>query len=328
MSRLFLRRAVLAALSPLMMASAVAQAPGDAWPTRPVRIVVPYAAGASTDIVTRRVAQALGERLGQSVVVENRTGASGTIGVGMVVREKPDGYTLSANDVIGHLTVPLAMQNMPYDPAADLVPIAAYVLSPYGIVVNAASPYRTLQDLGAAAKAAPGKLTYGSGGAGTTTHMAAADFALASGVSLMHVPFKGAAEGVMAVLSGTIDMQVVSPASVASNVKAGKLRLLAISGTERLKLLPDVPTFAEAGFKDYEIANYIGLWAPRGTPPAIVERLRKEVAAVMGTPQMRSFAEGLGSLPQAVVGPDFIRMLEQNGRRWKTVAERIQLTRQ
>jgi len=317
-----LRRLIgLAVLTAPLLAPAALHAQ-QAWPQRPIKIVVPYAAGASSDLVTRRIARGLSERLGQSVVVENKIGARGQIAMVSVVREKPDGYTFAANDT-GYVMLPHLVKEMPYDPAKDLVPVAGYVFSPFGILVHADSPYKTLQDLIRAGRASPGKLTYGSGGEGTTPHLTSEAFAHQAGFTVLHVPYKGAADAVMALMGGQIDFQFATPTTAAANVKAGRLRMLAISGETRSKLLPDVPTFAEAGMKDFSVTNWIGLWAPRGTPQPILERLAREISAIMVTADMKTFAEDSGAAPNFAVGEDFVRLVKEEDARWKSVIEKI-----
>ncbi len=298
----------------------------DAWPQRPVKFVVPFAAGASSDNFTRKIAQGLTERLGQSIVVENKLGGQGTIGMMSVVRDKPDGYIFAANDT-GYVMLPHLVKEMPYDPYKDLIPVAAYIFSPFGILVNSNSPYKTLQDLIAAGRATPGKLTYGSGGEGTTPHLSSEAFAFQTGFKPLHVPYKGAAEAIIALMGGQIDFQFTTPTTAAGAVKSGRLRMLAISGATRSNLLPEVPTFAEAGLKDFGVTNWIGLWAPRGTPQAILTRLEKEIAAVMSTPEMKAFCDQAGAAPLFAVGQDFSKLLSEENTRWKTVIEKIGLVK-
>lgn len=304
------------ALGALHAPAALAQ---GGWPDKPVRIVVPYAPGGAVDVVTRKMAQKLAEQTGQSFVVENRPGATGTIGVTQVVRAEPDGYTLVANDTTFSL-LPHIFKKLPFDYEQGLVPVGAFVFAPMGLVVNAGGPYKTLPDLVAAAKAQPGKVTYGTGGPGTTPHFAAEAFGMAIGAKLMHVPFKGAAEATQAILSDTIAMQFASTTGVMGNVKGGKLRLLAVSGDKRLAALPEVPTFADAGLKDFGVVNWTGLWAPKGTPAPVLQRLQKEIAAAMATPDMKQFAENMGADPRVVDAPAFARLLKDSSEMWGRVA--------
>ncbi|MGE0803486.1 MAG: tripartite tricarboxylate transporter substrate binding protein [Lautropia sp.] len=294
-----------------------------AWPQRSVKIVVPYAPGASSDNVARRIALALTERLGQSFVVENRIGAGGSIGTNYVMRERPDGYTLLAHDP-GFLLLPQLATTPPYDPN-ELVPIAAFMFAPLGIVVQTSSRFQTLADLIGAAKAEPKKISYGSGGEGTTPHLGSEQFARAAGVQLYHVTYKGAADAVIALLGGQIDMQFVTPTTVLQHVKSGRLRMLAISGDERVKVLPDTPTFKEAGLDGVQVTNWIGLWAPKGTPPGVIEKLQGEIRQAMASKELIGFAESIGVLPNTIVGSDFVKFIAEDTARLKRLADQIGL---
>lgn len=296
----------------------------DAWPSRPVRIVVPYAPGGAVDVATRKIAQKLGEQTGQSFVVENKPGATGTIGVSQVARAEPDGYTLVANDST-YALLPYIFKNLPFDHDKDLQPVAAFLFAPMALVVSADSPYKTLGELLSKAKAKPDTVTYGSGGPGTTPHFAAEALSLASDAKFMHVPFKGAAEATQAILSHVIDFQFASTSGVMGSVKGGKLRLLAISGQERLPVVPDVPTFPEAGVKDFTgVVNWTGLWAPKGTPSAVLDRLQKEIATALAAPDMKDFADNLGIQARAADSAEFTKILAESGAMWGKVAEQIQ----
>lgn len=313
--------AVLAAATPL---GANAQA---AYPSKPIRIIVPYPPGGAVDVVTRKLAQKLTEQMGQSIIVDNKPGGTGTIGASAAARAEADGYTLMANDTTYSL-LPFIFKKLPFDYDKDLVPVSAYVFAPMAMVVNAESPYKTLAEFLAAAKAAPGKLTYGTGGAGTTPHFTAEAFGVASGTKLMHVPFKGAGEATQAVLSNTIDMQFSSTPGVMGNVKGGKLRLLAVSGDKRLAALPAVPTFAEAGVKNFSVVNWTGLWAPKGTPAPVLARLQQEIAKAMATPDMKAFAEGLGAEPRMADAAAFAKMLTDSNVLWGKIAANASFDKQ
>ena len=311
--RHFAGRALLAACALSAAAAALAQAP---YPNKPVKVIVPYPPGGAVDVVTRKMAQALSEQTGQSFIVDNRPGATGTIGASAVARAEPDGYTLMANDTTYSL-LPHIFKKLPFDYDKDLLPISAFVFAPMSLVVNAESPYKTLPEFVAAAKAAPGKITYGTGGAGTTPHFTAEAFGVASGTRLMHIPFKGAGEATQAVLSKTIDMQFSSTPGVMGNVKGGKLRILAVGGDKRLAALPEVPTFA---VKNFGVVNWTGLWAPKGTPPEVVARLQGEIAKAMAKPDMKTFAEGLGGDPRVADAAAFSKMLAESSALWGKIA--------
>lgn len=322
---LFPHRAfVLACLTLCMAGASQAQ---ETWPARPVRVIVPYGPGGAVDVATRKMAQKLTEQTGQSFIVENRPGATGTIGVAQVARAEADGYTLVANDTTYSL-LPHIFKKLPFDHEKDLVPVAAYVFAPMALVVNAGGPYKTLNDLLARARGEPGTITYGSGGAGTTPHFAAEALGMAAGARFMHVPFKGAAEATQAVLGNTIDMQFASTTGVMGNVRGGKLRLLAVSGDKRPAVLPEVPTFAEAGVKDFGVVNWTGLWAPKGTPAPVLQRLQKEIAAAMVTPDMKSFAENMGADARQVDAAGFARILRDSNAMWGGIAAKTGFEKQ
>lgn len=320
-----LRRAALALAAALpLLASGLAQAAdaADAWPSRPVRVVVPYGPGGAVDVATRKMAQMLSTQTGQSFIVENKPGATGTIGVSQVARAAPDGYTLVANDTTYSL-LPHIFKQLPFDPAKDLQPVSAFVFAPMALAVSSDSPYRKLDDLIAQARAKPDIITYGSGGPGTTPHFAAEGLALATHVRFMHVPFKGAAEATQAVLGKVIDFQFASTTGVMGAVQGGQLRLLAVSGDKRLSVLPDVPTFTEAGVKDFGVVNWTGLWAPKGTPAAVTQRLQSEIAKAMASEEMQTFATKMGAEPRAAGTAEFSRILADSGAMWGNVARNI-----
>lgn len=316
---------VLAAAAVWLAFAPVAQA--QTWPAKPVKIVVPYAPGGAVDVVTRKMAAKLQEQTGQTFFVENKAGATGTIGLMSVVQAPADGYTLAANDTT-YALLPHIFRKLPFDHEKDLLPVAAYVFAPMGVVVKADSKFRTLDEMVAAGRAEANKVTYGTGGAGTTPHFVSEALGIAAGVNFMHIPFKGAGEATMAMLSGTIDFQIASTPGVMGNVKGGKARLLAVSGTRRLSALPDVPTFAEAGLKHFGLINFTGLWAPKGTPQAVIDRLQKEVAAAMASSDMRAFADGMASEPGYWDAAAFAKDLQERTVTWGKVAANTAFERQ
>jgi tripartite-type tricarboxylate transporter receptor subunit TctC len=324
MNRKTARRAALACLAAALTPLA---ALADTYPSHPVRIVVPYAPGGAVDVVTRKMAQKLTEQTGQSFFVENRAGATGTIGVQQVAKAEPDGYTLVANDTT-YALLPHIFKKLPFDHDKDLVPVAAYVFAPMALAVNAQSRFKSLKELVAEAKAQPQKVSYGSGGPGTTPHFASEALGIAAGANFMHVPFKGAAEATQAVLSNTIDFQIASTTGLMGNVRGGMLRLLGFRGDKRLLALPEVPTFSESGVPWSGVVNWTGLWAPKGTPAAVTARLQKEIAAAMATPDMKAFAEGMGAEPRQVGADAFGKMLKESTEAWGKVVSHTGFERQ
>lgn len=314
------RRALLSAtaVTSVVLLAGTAHAQSAAWPNRVVKIVVPYAPGGAVDVVTRKMAQKLTEQTGQSFIVENKPGATGTIGANQVAQAQPDGYTLLANDTTYSL-LPHIFKKLPFDHATQLVPVSAYVFAPMGLAVNASAKYKTLSDLTAQAKAAPNTVTYGTGGPGTTPHFASEALGIASGVNFMHVPYKGAGEATAGLLSSTIDFQIASTTGLMGNVKGGKLRLLAVSGDQRLATLPDVPTFQQAGVPWRGVVNWTGLWAPKDTPADVVQRLQKEIATAMATDDMKAFATGMGAEPRHAGAGEFAKLLNDSTDGWGKV---------
>lgn len=314
------RRTLIALGALLATASTVPLAHAQAaWPGKPVRIIVPYGPGGAVDVVTRKMAQKLTEQTGQSFFVENKPGATGTIGVNLAAKADADGHTLVANDTTYSL-LPHIFKKLPFDPQADLVPVSAFVFAPMGLAVNAQSRFKTLNDLLAEAKREANKVTYGTGGPGTTPHFATEALGIAGGVNFMHIPFKGAGEATTAILSNTIDFQIASTTGLMGNVKGGKLRLLAVSGDKRLAALPEVPTFTETGVKWPGVVNWTGLWAPKGTPADVLARLQKEIATAMASADMKTFADGMGAEPRQVGSETFGRMLKDSTDAWGKVA--------
>lgn len=316
MNRLINRalKAVATALAVAASAATFAQA----WPAKPVRIIVPYPPGGAVDVVTRKMAAKLQEQTGQTFFIENKAGATGTIGISATLQAPADGYTLVANDTTFAL-LPHIFKKLPFDHATQLVPVSAYVFAPMGLAVNAGSKYKTLADLTEQAKAAPNTVTYGTGGPGTTPHFASEALGIASGVNFMHIPYKGAGEATAGLLSQTIDFQIASTTGLMGNVKGGKLRLLAVSGDQRLAALPDVPTFHQAGVPWRGVVNWTGLWAPKGTPAEVVQRLQKEIATAMATDDMKQFAQGMGAEPRHAGADEFAKLLKDSTDGWGKV---------
>ena len=301
--------------------------PAQSYPAKPVKIIVPYPPGGAVDVVTRKMAAKLQEQTGQTFFVENKAGATGTIGAAAVAQAPADGYTLMANDTTYSL-LPHIFKKLPFNYDKDLLPVAAFVFAPMAVVVPADSKYKTLGDLLAAARAEKNKITYGTGGAGTTPHFATEALGIATGARFMHIPFKGAGEATMAMLSNTIDFQIASTPGVIGTVKGGKARILGVSGDKRLAALPTVPTFTEAGVKGYGVVNFTGLWAPKGLPAEVTAKLQKELAKAMASADMKSYAEGIAAEPGYWDAPTFTRQLAERTKYWGGIASNTQFERQ
>jgi tripartite-type tricarboxylate transporter receptor subunit TctC len=281
-----------------------AVAHAQAWPAKPVRVVIPVGAGSSTDIVHRLVLEQLSAALGQPMVVENRVGAGGTIGTAAVAKAEPDGYTLLANGS-AHTIAPALYKALPYDPARDFAPVAPIGITPSVLVVASGKGFKGAQSLVAAAKARPGALNFSSVGIGTATHLSAERFVSTAGIDVVHVPFKGGAEAMFEVLSGRVDFFFGPVALVLPHIRDGKLVALAVNSAKRSATLPNVPTLHEAGYPDSEYPIWFGLFAPARTPQAVVEKLNRETLKAVQSPALRDRLSGLGVDPMPMSSEEF-----------------------
>jgi tripartite-type tricarboxylate transporter receptor subunit TctC len=283
-----------------LLALAAFNAMAQGWPARPLHAIVPVGAGSSTDIVHRIVLEQVSTQLGQPIVVENRLGAGGTIGSGVVAKAAPDGYTLLAHGS-AHTIAPALYRTLPFDPVRDFTAVAAVGSSPGVLVVAPARGVKSVADLVAAAKARPNALNFSSVGVGSATHLSAERFQSSAGVLVVHVPMKGGAEAVTEVLAGRVDFFFGPVALVIPHIREGKLLALAVNSSQRSATLPNVPTLAEAGIKDAEYPIWFGLFAPAGTPREVVERLNRETLKAMQSPKLRERLAGLGvdAMPMA-----------------------------
>ncbi|QJR12033.1 hypothetical protein DSM104443_03116 [Usitatibacter rugosus] len=269
-------------------------ASAQAYPSKTIKIIVPFAVGGIADTFGRVIAQKLTETWGQPVVVENKGGAGGNIGADLVAKSPPDGYTLVIGNIGTHAVNPFLMKNMPYDPLKDFVPIA-HVLDAEGLlVVNPALPVKTVAELIAYGKANPGKLSYASGGLGTTSHLAGELFKSMSGIDMVHVPYKGNSPAITDVMGGQAQMIFATMPTVIQQAKSGRLRAIATLGKTRAKAVPDVPTIGET-LPGFDVANWIGMFAPAGTPREIVDRLNAEVQRIMRAPDVEARLETEGA---------------------------------
>jgi tripartite-type tricarboxylate transporter receptor subunit TctC len=302
----------LTALVGLVTACAVvaaAPARADTFPTRTVKLVVPFPAGGPLDVTGRAIAQKLTEAWGQSVIVENKAGAGGNIGADFVAKSPPDGYTVVMGALSTHAVNPSLYPKMPYDAQKDFAPITLVAITPNVLVVNPSLPVHSVQELIAYAKAHPGKLSFGSGSIGSAGHLAGELFKVDTGVDMVHVPYKGAAPAMQALLAGDTQLMFDNLASAMSQVKAGKLRALAVTTAERSKLVPDLPTMAEAGVPGFDISTWYGLLAPAGTPPDVVAKWNADVTKILSAPEMRERLAAQGAEAAPDTPADFAKFI-------------------
>lgn len=311
------RRTALLAAASLALAPAAAMASN--WPDKTVSIVVPYAPGGTADALARLISQHLGTKLGTSVVVVNKVGASGIIGQSAVAQASPDGYTALYDAT--PLSINPHLQKLPFDPQKDLVPVSLVAVTPMLLVVPKASPFNTLQDVIKAAKAAPGKLTFSSGGQGTVQYMGAELFNQGAGIKMLHVPYKSGGPALMAIVAGEVDMGMGNLPALSGHVKNGLVKPLAITSDQRHPNFPDVPTIAEAAVKNYETYEWNGMFLPKGTPADVVSRLQVAVKEVLSLPEVKTKFDGLGSRVVASTPQEFRKYLEAESAKWATTVK-------
>jgi tripartite-type tricarboxylate transporter receptor subunit TctC len=295
---------LLAALSLLTATAASAQTAAPTWPDRPIQLLIPYPPGGSADLLGRPLAMKLQERLGQNVVLEYKPGAGGTVASQALARAKPDGHTLILV-LAAHAINASLYPKLPYDTRKDFTPVSLVANLPMIVAASSSLKANTIPELIAAAKAAPGKLTFGSAGNGNTGHLAAEFFSAQAGIKMTHVPYKGSAGVVNAMLAGEIDLTFDSISTSWPQIKSGRMRALAVTGEKRASISPDVPTMIESGMPGFVINGWYAILAPAGTPAPVVERLSKEIASVLTLPDLRAQImaggyEPVGSTPQAL----------------------------
>ncbi|HXF78343.1 MAG TPA: tripartite tricarboxylate transporter substrate binding protein [Usitatibacter sp.] len=304
------------------IATATAAVAADTWPARTVRMIVPFPAGGATDVVARLLSQKLGEAWGQTVVVENRSGAGGNIGGEAAAHSPADGYTLFMTSGSIVTANPYMYKSLPYDPTRDFVAITNVASGPQVVIVNPDGPFKTLKDLLAYAKANPGKATFGSAGVGTQTHLAGENFAYSAGVDMTHVPYKGESYAIIDVMGGQISTAVINLSASINFIKQGKLRALAVTSPTRSKELPDVPAVAET-IPGFENAGWFGLMAPTGTPPEIVDKVYRDSAKILASDEFRAKLAQQGMAPVANSPVDFAAAIKAESVKWaKVIRER------
>lgn len=309
-----------------LLLGATFAAPGQAaapWPSQPIRLIVPYPPGGSVDNLARLLAPALGQRLGQTIVIENKAGASGTIGVDATVRATPDGNTFGFG-VPGAITGLPHVMKVPYD-VSRIQYVSLVARIPLVLVVNPSLPDATLADFVASARRQPGKYNYGSAGNVTTPHLGGELLKQQTGIDIMHVPYKGASPAVTALLSNEVQMFPGDASAVLGFIKAGKLRTLAVASPTRFEGLPDVPTTKEAGFPDVIVESNYGIIAPTGTPPEIVQKMSRAIAETLAEPALRQKMIDQGAIPAATTPEAYQALMQAESKKWGEVIRRGKL---
>jgi tripartite-type tricarboxylate transporter receptor subunit TctC len=304
---------------------AAGPARGDDYPSHPIRLIVPYAAGGGADSVARIIAKRVGETIGQPVVIENRGGAGSIIGTELVNKSDPDGYTLLLGQS-GPISInPAVYKNLPYDPVKDFAPVSMTTSYPYIMVVSAALGVKTLQEFVALAKRRPGELNYGTTGVGAANHLVTELFDSKAGIKMTHIPYRGTALAVTDLLAGHVQMVFADPISALQHINAGTLLALAVTSKERSPVAPMVPTISESGYPGFDAIGWHGILAPANTPPTIINKLNAEIVAALKDPETKTLLEKqamqtVGNSPQAFA--DFIK---QDIAVWKDVAEQAKV---
>lgn len=316
------RRAIAAAMAAVLAAPLGALAQGT-WPDKPIKLIVPYSAGGVTDVLGRLVAKHLQDVLKVPVVVDNVTGAGGTIGSAQVAKAPADGSTLLLG-ATGPISVGKALfPTLAYDPDKDFKPIALLGVTPFVAVTNKSTGFKTLKDVVDAAKHAPGKLSYGSAGNGTPQHIIGEMFKQASGTSITHIPYRGSVPAIQDLIGGQIEFMIDNPVNLLAHIKAGTLVPLAQTGSRRLDALKDVPTMAEAGLPRFEATPWYGILAPRDIPPAIAQRLNEEINAYTQRPEVAAKLAELGMEVRPLSLADFAAFLQREGAKWSAATTKV-----
>ena len=297
-------------------------AQAQSYPTKPIKLIVPFATGGGNDTVARSIAQQLSITLGQPVIVDNKAGAGGIIGADMAAKAPADGYTLFLGGV-GSLAVnPQVMQKIPYDPFKDFAPIILLASAPSVVAVSPSQPFKTIQDMTAFAKKNPNRLNYASNGNGSSSHVATVLYESMADVEMAHIPYKGLAPAMTDLMSGQVQLMFSSMVAIVPQIKAGKLRALAVTGSKRSPLLPDVPTLAESGLPGYEAGSWYGLLAPAGTPAEIIQKLNQESAKGLRQVSVRSALSNEGADVAGGTPEDFAKHIKvEHGRIGKMIAD-------
>jgi tripartite-type tricarboxylate transporter receptor subunit TctC len=310
----------LAAFAALLVCALGAQAQ-DRWPSKPIRYIVPFAAGGTTDVLGRLITPKLGEAIGTTFVVENRPGAGGNVGSDVLAKSAPDGYTIGGGTVSSHAINASLYPKMPYDNLRDFVPVALLVTVPNVLVVNPSVPATNVAELVAFGKANPGKLTCASAGNGTSQHMSCELFKTMTGLDITHVPYKGSGPGIASVVSGETTMMFDNATIAVPQMKGGKVRAIGVTTAKRSPSLPDVPALAEQGLAGYDVSSWQAVFAPAGTPKAIVDRLNAEIRRILATPEIRDKLLAVASDPADMTPEQFAEFVRVETEKWAKVVK-------
>ena len=290
------------------------------YPAKSIRLVVPYAPGGGVDIIARTTAQDLTKRVGQQIIVDNRTGGGGNVGSDLVAKSAPDGYTLLMASPANTIN-PSLYAKMPYDPMRDLAAIALIASVPAVLLANRSLPVQNIKQLVALAKAKPGALTYGSGGSGSTEHLAGEMFKSFAGIEMLHVPYKGGAQVLTDVIGGQIALLFVNQVFALPHVQGGKVKALAVAGSTRSPSLPDVPTFVESGFRDFVVSVWWGIMGPAAMPKEIVNQLNREIVAGLSSPEMKERLQSMSAQPLGGTAEQFATFFAAETKRWAPIVK-------
>jgi len=301
----------------LSLASGVAAA--QSWPAKPIRLISPFAPGGGTDITCRAMAPSLSAALGQQVVVDNRGGAGGMVGIEIAAKAPPDGHTLVLG-TIGPIAINVSLyEKMAYDPAKDLIPVTQAANALNVLVVHPSVPAKTVKEFVALAKSRPGQLNFGSSGPGATDHLAGELFNAMTGARMIHVPYKGGAPAMLDLIGGNVQLVFSTVSTAIGSIKAGKVRPLGMTGNQRFELMPEIPTMSEAGLKGFEVNNWYGLFAPAGTPKNIIARLHDEAAKALGSPDVKRRLLESGIVATTSSPEQFAAYVKNETQRWAKV---------
>lgn len=312
-------RTLAAALLATLAAGFAGSAGAASWPERPITLIVPFPAGGGTDTFARPLAQQLTMQLGQSVVIDNKGGAGGTVGAGVAAKARPDGYTFFMGGA-HHALAPSLYKSLNYNIQKDFVPVALVAQPPQVVVINATKlPVKTLQEFIAYAKQHPGDVNFGTAGKGSTHHLAGELFAMQTGIKLVDVPYQGAGPMLTALIGGQVDLAFDGLGSSSGHIRSGAIKPLAVAAEQRSPSLPDVPTAAEAGVPNYVVSTWYAIWAPAGTPQVAVDRMTAEITKALNTPKIKETWESNGTSVPTLTGPAFGKFVDSEAARWAKV---------